>query len=114
MQTLIIVPPSVRPELEKTLASIDDVHWASGLIEAKSALAETDFDLVVFDARCQIAQPALKELIGQMPFTARLMAIVDHLPDEQIFSESGVVYLTPPVHLGDVTGFIRNLETQYA
>ena len=69
-------------------------------------------DVVIFDCRHQSCAPQLRNLIANIALTTRVMAIVAHLPEDDIFVESGVVYLTPPVNLRDINWFLRSFEEQ--
>lgn len=110
MQTLIIGPPSFQKEIDPVLTPAGSLTWANGLNEAFCRLEEFDIDLIIFDCRKLAADPTaeLRALIAGIPVTTRVLAIVEQLPSEEIFAESGVVYLTPPVNLGDINWFIRS------
>lgn len=75
--------------------------------DALALLEREDIDRIVFDTRARSdADAALADLIGQLPVTTRLLAIVEHLPSSPICSDAGVVYLTPPVNEADIAWFL--------
>ncbi|MBT4163092.1 MAG: hypothetical protein HOC70_08050 [Gammaproteobacteria bacterium] len=110
MHTLIIGTPELKQAVEENMGEPDEVTWVHGLERAFTQLDVSDIDSIVFDVRSDIFNSPvdLKKLIAKVPVTTRVLAIVDQLPDEDIFSEAGVVYLTPPVNLDDIMWFIRN------
>lgn len=110
MQTLIIGTPELRERVEQQTGKASDVIWVNELECAFSKLEILDIDAIVFDVRSRplTAHIDLKRLIANVPVTTRVLAIVDQLPEEEIFSAAGIVYLTPPVNLDDVLWFIRS------
>ena len=110
MQTLIIGSPQLKAECDSLLGQLDNTTWVEGLEGAMSHLEAADIDSIVFDIRkgSRMSCNELKQLIARTSVTTRVLAIVERLPDEQIFSESGVVYLTPPVHVQDIDWFLRS------
>ena len=84
-----------------------EVLHTGGPSDALVLLETEDIDRIVFDTRTHLnAETALAELIGQLPVTTRLLAIVENLPSSPICSDSGVVYLTPPVNEADIVWFL--------
>lgn len=110
MQTLIIGSPKLKAECDTLLGQLADTTWVDGLEGAMAHLEAADIDSIVLDIRkgSQMSCNELKKLIARTSVTTRVMAIVEKLPDERIFSESGVVYLTPPVHLRDIDWFLKS------
>jgi response regulator RpfG family c-di-GMP phosphodiesterase len=109
MHTLIIAPPDLKKDVEQTLTEPDMVLWEYGLDGAISSLESADVDAVVFDMRSGANSCAeLKSLLSNIPVTTRVLAIVEQLPEEEMFAESGVVYLTPPVNVDDIIWFVRS------
>jgi hypothetical protein len=110
MQTLIIGSSTLKTECEQAVGGLKTATWVDGLEGAMRHLEVTDIDAVVFDLRngSRVSCADLKKLIARTSVTTRVLAIVERLPDEQIFSESGVIYLTPPVDLHDIDWFIRS------
>ncbi len=110
MQTLIIGSQELKRTVRQALDSQGSVLWAPDLMRAFEELEVSDIDLIVIDARTQAEDifTDLKALIFGIPVTTRVMAIVEHLPEEEVFAESGVIYLTPPVNLQDINWFIRH------
>ncbi|MBL6690807.1 MAG: hypothetical protein ISP91_10480 [Pseudomonadales bacterium] len=114
MQTLIISTPEVRKQVERQLATEDKLIWADCLRGAIDELEETDIDAVIYDGRAPWKtshvedNPELKALLAKLSVTTRVMAIVEQLPVEDFFAESGVIYLTPPVNLDDIRWFISS------
>ncbi len=98
--------------MDPTLLQAGPVDWAYSLNEGFSKLEVTDIDLIVFDSREKVTDSSvdLKALLAHIPVTTRVLAIVEQLPSEEICAESGVVYLTPPVNLGDINWFIRSYQ----
>lgn len=109
MQTLIIGTPELQAELVKTIGNPSDVTWVHELGCAFTHLEVSDIDTIIFDIRSKPFESPedLKDLIARVPVTTRVLAIVEHLPEDDLFSECGVVYLTPPVNLQDIIWFIR-------
>jgi len=122
MQTLIISTPEVRKQVEHQLASEGKLIWTDCLRGAMDELEESDIDAVIYDGRAPwkssnmednpelkaFNNPELKALLSRLSVTTRVMAIVEQLPEEDFFAESGVIYLTPPVNLDDIRWFIRS------
>lgn len=110
MQTLIIGSKELKQEIEQALDSQSKVLWAQDLRRAFAELEVSDIDLIVIDARTQAVDifTDLKALIFGIPVTTRVMAIVEQLPEEEVFAECGVIYLTPPINLQDINWFIRH------
>lgn len=112
MQTLIIGSPLLKQEIEGSLDIPGTVTWAHGLGVALNHLEISEVDLVIFDGRTKLLDPQidLKSLIAEIPVTTRVLAIVERLPVDDIFAQSGVVYLTPPVNLEDIKWFMRSRQ----
>ncbi len=110
MQTLIIGSKELKHAVERALDSESSVLWAQDLKCAFAELEVSDVDLIVIDARTQAEDifTDLKALIFGIPVTTRVMAIVEQLPEEELFAECGVIYLTPPINLEDIKWFIRH------
>ncbi len=110
MHTLIIGTPELKLAVEKDMGEPDEVTWVHELEFAFTQLEVSDIDTIVFDVRSELfnSPQDLKALIAKVPVTTRVLALVDQLPEEDIFSEAGVVYLTPPVNLDDIMWFTRN------
>lgn len=114
MFTLIIASHQLRQWADRQAEIPGDLVWVHDLREAFSAIENTDIDTIVFDLRSPPfnSPEDLKRLLAGVDVTTRVLAIVDQLPEEHFFSESGVVYLTPPVNLTDVLWFIRQAENR--
>lgn len=112
MFTLIIGSPQLRRWAEQQSDIPGDLVWVHDLSCAFREIENTDIDTIVFDLRSPPFQSPkdLKTLLAGVDVTTRVLAIVDQLPEEDFFSESGVVYLTPPVNLSDLLWFIRQAE----
>ena len=110
MHTLIIGTTKVRQEIEPLLDAGIELSWAHEFDMALKRLEESDVDVVIFDCREPTAAGyhRLKSLLSRLPVTTRVLAIVEQLPEEEFFSESGVIYLTPPVDLKDIQWFVRS------
>ena len=109
MQTLIIGSQELKLAVQQALDSQSKILWAKDLGRAFAKLEVSDIDLIVIDARTQAEDifTDLKALIFGIPVTTRVMAIVEQLPEEEVFAECGVIYLTPPINLQDINWFIR-------
>ena len=122
MQALIIGSPELKQKVEDRINSqLRDnnlsILWAHELETAFGSLETTDVDAIIFDIRLtgsdqQDRDTELKSLLANIPVTTRVLAIVEHLPEDDMFYESGVVYLTPPVNLEDINWFIRTLQSK--
>lgn len=110
MQTLIIGSKELKHAVEQALDSESMVLWAQDSRRALAELEVSDIDLIVIDVRTQTEDvfTDLKALIFGIPVTTRVMAIVENLPEDELFAECGVIYLTPPVNLQDINWFIRH------
>ena len=110
MQTLIIGSQALKAECDQRLGPLVNTIWVDGLEGAMNHLEINDIDAIVFDIRrgSRFACPELKKLIARTSVTTRMLAIVEKLPNEQIFAESGVIYLTPPVRLRDINWFLQS------
>jgi len=109
MHTLIIGSQELKLTVQQALDSQSKILWAKDLRRAFAELEVSDIDLIVIDARTQAEDifTDLKALIFGIPVTTRVMAIVEQLPEEEVFAECGVIYLTPPINLQDINWFIR-------
>ncbi len=110
MQTLVIGSEALKEAVEESITNKNELVWANGMGGAYSQLEAIDIDAVIYDSRDTEEQfsPDLKSLIASIPVTTRVLAIVKQLPEEEIFVESGVIYLTPPVNIDDIRWFIRS------
>ena len=120
MQALFIGSPELKNNVELLLKGqpkevLINIHWAYELEAAFNSLESVDVDAVVIDTRIPVPSNNpdldLKKLLANLSVTTRVLAIVEQLPDDAIFAESGVVYLTPPVNLDDINWFIRMLSS---
>lgn len=111
---MIISSPEVRQQVENQLASESKLIWTDCLRGAMNQLEDLDIDAVIYDGRVPwnktgiVGNPELKALLSSLSVTTRVLAIVEQLPADEFFAESGVVYLTPPVNLDDIRWFIRS------
>lgn len=120
MHILMIAPPKFRQEFKESLSESEPgtereaqpvrIDWSHDFEDALLRLGELDVDSVVLDARSDSPESSEKlgHLLCELSVTTRVLAIVDNLPDGDLFAASGVVYLTPPVHLSDIAWFIRS------
>jgi hypothetical protein len=121
MQALIIGSRELKQKVEDSISTqLPEINpsilWAHELESAFGRLEKTDVDAIIFDIRRtgsdkQDTDTELKSLLANLPVTTRVLAIVERLPDDDMFYESGVVYLTPPVNLEDINWFIRTLQS---
>lgn len=103
MTTLVISPPG-NDLSQLTCANI---LRAEEPALALSILETEDIERIVFDARARDdVGRDLEHLIGLLPVTTRLLVIVETLPSSPICMDAGVIYLTPPINLADITGFL--------
>ncbi len=117
MQALIIGSPQLKKEVEAVLNGESpiqqQIHWAFELEAAFNSLESVDVDAIVIDGRSPLPNNNpdlnLKKLLSNISLTTRVLAIVEQFPNDAMFAESGVIYLTPPVNLRDINWFFRAL-----
>ncbi len=100
----LIHPENCQAEIAQNALRIT---WAHHFDTALESMEYESFDAIILDER-DSERTSLDRLLKRLPFTTRVMAIVNKLPDTTICGESGVIFLTPPVKLSDITWFIRS------
>lgn len=101
IRTLFIGPEPIHRQIE-----LRGCLWSASLPDALRVMARESIDAIVIDDR-DTDQPALKDLLANLPVTTRVLALVERMPDDPMCIEAGVVFLTPPINFADIDWFVR-------
>lgn len=114
MHVLIIGSQQLRQQFADIPEDLVQIKWSHDFLEAMQQLSEVESDAVVLDTRTFAPGSLTKlgQLLSELSVTTRVLAIVEQLPDGELFSASGVVYLTPPVNISDIGWFVRSQLTE--